>query len=89
MSEVIALLLWCCIDFVLIFTGKIVIAIASFGQWRGEKLRSSEGRLYSGAGALWFKRDGQRVITATGLLFIGVLFYVLLALISFWYFSRK
>ena len=32
MSEVIAFLLWCCIDFVLIFTGKIVVVIASFGQ---------------------------------------------------------
>ena len=85
MVEVIAWLLWVCIDFVLIFTGKIVVTAASFGQWRGERWRSKESRIDGAAGALCFKRDGQRVFTTTGLLWVGALFYVLLVVILLWY----
>ena len=78
MGEVIAALLGTVVEVVLIFTGKAVISVASFGRWRGEQFSSSEGRIHSPAGALTFKRDGQRVFTATGLFFIGSVFYVLL-----------
>ena len=85
MVEVIALLLWSCIDLVLVLTGKIVVTAASFGQWRGERWRSKESRIDGAAGALCFKRDGQRVFTTTGLLWVGALFYVLLVVILLWY----
>ena len=76
MENVVAALLWGLVELVLIFTGKFVVAIASFGRWRGERFSSNESRVYSPAGALSFKREGQRVITANGLLFIGLLSYV-------------
>ena len=85
MVEVIAWLLWSCIDLVLVLTGKIVVTAASFGQWRGERWRSKESRIDGAAGALCFKRDGQRVFTTTGLLWVGALFYVLLVVILLWY----
>lgn len=84
MAEVIAWLLWSSIDLVLVFTGKIVVTAASLGQWRGERWRSKESRIHGAAGALCFKRDGQRVFTTTGLLWVGALFYVLLVVILLW-----
>lgn len=57
-------------------TGRVVVWLVSFGKWRGEPLFSDEGRIYGAAGALSFVRDGRRVITDTGLLFVGVAFYV-------------
>lgn len=88
MVEVIGWLLWSSIDLVLVFTGKVVVTAASFGQWRGERWSSKESRIYGAAGALCFKRDGQRVFTTTGLLWVGALFYVLLVVILLWYFSQ-
>ena len=85
MVEVIGWLLWSSIDLVLVFTGKIVVTAASFGQWRGERWSCKESRIYGAAGALCFKRDGQRVFTTTGLLWVGALFYVLLVVILLWY----
>ena len=85
MAEVIAWLLWSSIDLVLVLTGKIVVTAASLGQWRGERWRSKESRIHGAAGALCFKRDGQRVFTTTGLLWVGALFYVLLVVILLWY----
>ena len=89
MVEVIAWLLWSCIDLVLVLTGKIVVTAASFGQWRGERWRSKESRIDGAAGALCFKRDGQRVFTTTGLLWVGALFYVLLVVILLWYSAQR
>ncbi len=57
-------------------TGRVVVWLVSFGKWRGEPLFGDEGRIYGAAGALSFVRDGRRVITETGLLFVGVVFYV-------------
>jgi hypothetical protein len=57
-------------------TGRVVVWLVSFGKWRGEPLFGGEGRIYGAAGALSFVRDGRRVITETGLLFVGVVFYV-------------
>lgn len=59
-------------------TGRAIVWLVSFGKWRGEPLLGNEGRTYGAAGALSFTRDGRRVITETGLLFIGVAFYVIL-----------
>jgi len=59
-------------------TGRLVVWLVSFGKWRGELLFGDEGRIYGAAGALSFVRDGKRVISETGLLFVGVAFYVTL-----------
>ena len=59
-------------------TGRLIVWLVSFGKWRGEPLFGEEGRIYGAAGALSFVRDGRRVITHTGLLFVGVAFYVVL-----------
>jgi hypothetical protein len=59
-------------------TGRLVIRLVTFGAWRSEDLFGEEGRIYGAAGALSFVRDGQRVITQTGQLFVGVAFYVIL-----------
>ena len=70
--------------FFLVLTGKAIVIVASCGQWRSEPLCANEVRAYSAAGSLWFKRDGQIVVTVGGLEFIGFVFYVLLACVLFW-----
>lgn len=62
----------------LIYTGRGVISAVSLGRWRSEQIQRKEGKIHSAAGALSFIRDGQRVITATGLFFAGLIFYVAL-----------
>ena len=64
------------VEVVVINTGRAVLAVVTLGRWRGEKLGSREARVYGLAGALSFKREGQRIITVNGLLFIGIAFYV-------------
>ena len=68
-------------------TGRLVVWSVSFGKWRGEQLLGAEGRIYGAAGALSFVRDGKRVITDTGLLFVGVAFYVILLAAAIAFFS--
>lgn len=80
MAELLGLLAWLFVEVVLIGTGKAVVALASFGRWRGESLRTNEGKIHGPAGALSFKRNGQRVISVNGLLFVGILFYVVFAI---------
>ena len=87
MGEAIAALLWMGAELVLVFTGRCIVAAASLGRWRAEQLRSNANRIHGPAGALWFERDGQRVVTVTGLLFVGILFYVLIALVLVWWFA--
>lgn len=79
-DELLALLGWVLVELVLIGTGRAVVAFATFGRWRGEQIASREGRVHGMAGSLSFMRDGQRVVTRTGLLFVGIAVYVLLAL---------
>lgn len=62
--------------------GRLAVWIFSLGKWRGEPLFGDEGRIFGAAGALSFVRDGQRVITETGLLFAGIASLIALALIS-------
>ncbi len=63
---------------ILVQSGRLVVWLITLGRWRGEPLFGNEGRIYGAAGALSFVRDGQRVITETGLLFIGIASYVVL-----------
>jgi hypothetical protein len=39
-----------------------------------------QGGIYSAAGALWFSRNGQIVLTHTGQMFLGLAFYIVLIL---------
>jgi hypothetical protein len=48
------------------------------GKWRGEQLFGDEGRIYAAAGAFSFVLDGKRVITESGLSFVGSFFYLAL-----------
>lgn len=80
MTDAIVLILWGGIEVLLVFTGKLVVAAVSLGRWRGQDLSSKEHLVYGPAGALSFRRDGQRVLTHDGLLFVGVLFYGVLTL---------
>jgi hypothetical protein len=85
MEEFVAFVAWLVIEVILIQTGRAVIAIATFGRWRGEAISGNEGGIHAPAGALSFVRDGRRVVTANGMLFVGVAFYILVvfALVSY------
>jgi hypothetical protein len=78
LEEGLALLAWLAIESFLLFTGRGVITAVSLGRWRGERIDKKEGRIYSAAGSLSFVRDGRRVITANGMFFAGLGFYVAL-----------
>jgi hypothetical protein len=80
MLEFLGMLLWCAVDLAFVLAGKLFVRMISLGRWRGESLSSSEGRMYGPAGALSFKRDGQRVFTWSGMQLAGVVFYVLLCM---------
>jgi fatty acid desaturase len=81
MADIVAAFLWALAEVVLAYTGKAVIWSLSFGRWRSESLREDESRAFAAAGALSFVRDGQRVITTTGIVFAGLAFYVLFGVI--------
>ena len=74
MRAFLGMLLWCAVDLAFVLAGKLFVRMISLGRWRGESLSSSEGRMYGPAGALSFKRDGQRVFTWSGMQLAGVVF---------------
>lgn len=82
MLNALVLLLWTAVDLFLVFTGKWIVHTISWGRWRSERSDSREGRLYGPAGALSFQRDGHRVLTSSGLLFLGLAFYTFLGAIA-------
>jgi len=88
MAEFVAAFVWGLLELVVAFTGKFVVWALSFGRWRSESLREDESRVFAAAGALSFVRDGQRVITTTGLLFAGLAFYILLAVLALVYAAK-
>jgi hypothetical protein len=67
-------------DLALVLSGKLFVRVISLGRWRGKSLRGAEGSIYSPAGALSFKRDGQRVFTWNGMQLAVLVFYVLLGI---------
>ena len=69
------------VEYVIVLTGRAVVWLLSFGRWRGEEMTTDEALIYSAAGSLSFVRDGRRVITDTGLMFFGIAFYALLAMV--------
>jgi len=88
MAEIVAAFVWGLLELVLALTGKLVIWALSFGRWRSESLREDESRVFAAAGALSFVREGQRVITTTGLVFAGLAFYILLVVLSLVYAAK-
>jgi hypothetical protein len=62
--------------------GRLAIWLVSFGRWRGERTLDNEGRIFGAAGALSFVREGQRVITETGLLLAGTAFATALVILA-------
>lgn len=80
MEEGIAIALWFFVELLIITTGRAVIAAISLGRWRGEQTDKKEGKTHGAAGALSFIRNGQRVVTSTGLFLAGLIFYISLVL---------
>lgn len=78
MDEFLGFVVWLFVELLLICTGRVVVSLATVGRWRSERLSGEEGKVHAMAGALSFKRDGHRVVTRTGLLLIGLVFYVAL-----------
>lgn len=72
-------LLFSTFDVLLTVTGRLLVSALSLGRWRADPLMKEEGRIYGAAGGFSFVRDGRRVITHTGQLFIGLAFYIVLA----------
>ena len=82
MDELLSVVSWLFVELLLIGTGRLVIRTASLGRWRGEQFGGTEGRVHSAAGSLSFVLDGHRVVTRTGLLFLGIAFLSRLASLS-------
>ena len=82
MDELFSLLGWVLVELVLVGTGKAAVTLVTLGRWRGERLSSRESRVHGVAGALSFVREGRRVVTRTGLLFVGITVYALLIAIG-------
>jgi hypothetical protein len=62
--------------------GRLAVWLFSLGRWRGEKPLEDEGLAFGAAGALSFVRNGQRVITETGLLFAGITVLIALVIVA-------
>lgn len=77
MVELVVAMLWSVVEVLLVVTGAMVVRVVSMGRWRTEDVRSKEARIFAPAGALSFRRDGQRVVTANGVYMAGFLFYAL------------
>lgn len=88
MAEIFAAFVWELLELVLAFTGKFLVWALSLGRWRSESLWENKSRVFAAAGALSFVREGQRVVTATGLVFAGLAFYILLFLLSLAYAAK-
>ena len=81
MTDLVVAVLWSAVDVLLIATGALLVRALSLGRWRTEDARNREARMFAPAGALSFRRDGQRVVTATGVYMAGSAFYAVLAVL--------
>jgi hypothetical protein len=82
MTEFLVAMLWTVFEVLMVFTGAQVVRVVSLGRWRAERWGSTEARTWSAAGALSFHHGGQRVVTTNGLVFVGLLFCGLLAVLA-------
>lgn len=78
MDHLLGALLEFVFNLVLVGTGRVIVAVVTLGRWRGASMFDSEESIHGAAGALSFVRDGQRVVTTTGMGMLGFLFYFLL-----------
>ena len=69
------------IEFVFMLTGRFVVWLMSLSRWRGKEPTTDEARIYSAASSLLFVREGKRVVTETGLIFFGITFFILSAVV--------
>lgn len=83
MAELVVAVLWSAVELLLVLTGALVVRAVSLGRWRSERWGSDEARIFGAAGALSFRHEGKRVVTTNGLVFVGLLFYVLLMPVMF------
>lgn len=82
MTDVVVVILWSVVEMLMVGTGALVVRLVSRGRWRTEPRGCNEARTFGAAGALSFLREGQRVVTANGLMFAGLMFYgVLMAMV--------
>jgi hypothetical protein len=88
MAEIITAFVWELLELFLAITGQFLVWALSFWRWRSESLRENESRVFAAAGALSFVREGQRVITSTGLVFAGLAFYILLVFLVLVYAAK-
>lgn len=82
MTEFLVAMLWSVVEVLIVFTGAQVVRVVGLGRWRSERWGSNEARTWSAAGALSFRHEGQRVVTTNGLIFVGLLFYGVLAVLA-------
>ena len=78
MVEFLVVMLCSVLEVVLVFTGAQMVDVLSLGRWRAERQGSDEARTFGAAGALSFRHEGKRVVTTSGLWFVGLLFYAAL-----------
>jgi hypothetical protein len=83
MTEFVVAMLWSVLELLLVFTGAQVVRVVGLGRWRSERWGSDEARIFGAAGALSFRHEGKRVVTNNGLVFVGVLFYIMLIPVMF------
>lgn len=68
------------LNLLLIMIGRCVICVATLGSLKCAPLTSNDHSIHGAAGALWYARDGRRVVTPTGQTLAGFLFCIALVL---------
>ncbi len=82
MTELLVAMLWSVVEVLIVCTGAQVVRVVSLGRWRSERWGRNEARTWNAAGAFSFRHEGQRVVTTNGLIFVGLLFYGVLAVLA-------
>ena len=59
----------------LINTGKVLVFVLTFGQWRCERLLKDERKKFLRAGSLIERVDGKILVRENGQAILGALFY--------------
>lgn len=62
-------------------TGRLVLHTVSLGRLRYGAIFGGDHHIHGASGALWYTRDGQRVVTPTGQTLAGLVSCVALALV--------
>lgn len=68
-------------EFLLALTGQVVLRAATLGRLECQDLGSKDHRMRGASGALWYTHDGRRLVTPTGQMLAGLVFYVAIALV--------